>query len=119
MNTSSILKEAWRILRTYRVLWIFGFLLAMTTVTWETALLETLNDRQANQGLSIQSEDFNFNIPGADVTIDLDPADGFVILFDNNIKDAITVDIIVIIIGAVIAQVSYAVTVTIRIVDDK
>lgn len=91
MNTSPILKEAWQILRNYRVLWIFGFLLAMTTVTWETGLLETWDDPQANQGLIIRSGESQFTMPGADVTIDLTPADGFIILFDNNIKDAITV----------------------------
>jgi hypothetical protein len=91
VNTSIILKEAWQILRQYRVLWIFGFLLAMTTVTWEIGLLETWNDPQENQGLSIRSEDFDFTIPGADVTIDLTPTDGFIILFDNNVKDVIKV----------------------------
>ncbi len=92
MNISPILKEAWQILRHYRVLWIFGFLLAMTTVTWETGLLETWNDSQENRGLIIRSGDSQFTIPGADVTIDLTPADGFVILFDDNVKDAITVN---------------------------
>ncbi len=33
MKHTGVLKQSWHILRTYRLLWIFGFIVALTTLT--------------------------------------------------------------------------------------
>jgi hypothetical protein len=39
MSHVEVLKRAWKILWSYRVVWVFGVILALTTVSWETAVL--------------------------------------------------------------------------------
>jgi hypothetical protein len=47
MDHMKILKRAWHILWSYRALWVFGVILSITTVSWETSLLSNNNqDRQ-------------------------------------------------------------------------
>jgi len=38
MDYTKVLKRAWHIVRNYRAVWIFGIILALTTVSWATAL---------------------------------------------------------------------------------
>jgi hypothetical protein len=38
MDYTKVLKRAWHIMRDYRAVWIFGIVLALTTVSWGTAL---------------------------------------------------------------------------------
>lgn len=58
MDYIKILKRAWRMLWAYRALWIFGIILAMTTVSWESQFMYTLggNDGadQQDRGTTIQ-----------------------------------------------------------------
>jgi len=37
MDYTKVLKRAWHIVRNYRAVWIFGIILALTTVSWGTA----------------------------------------------------------------------------------
>ena len=38
MDYTKVLKQAWHIVRSYRAVWIFGIILALTTVSWGTAI---------------------------------------------------------------------------------
>jgi hypothetical protein len=38
MDYTKVLKQAWHIMRNYRAVWIFGIILALTTVSWGTAV---------------------------------------------------------------------------------
>ena len=61
MNQTQILRRAWKILWSYRTLWIFGIILALTSVS----------PRSNNVNYQLSSEDFNngrpFITPPADV----------------------------------------------------
>jgi hypothetical protein len=38
MDYTKVLKRAWHIMRNYRAVWIFGIVLALTTISWGTAV---------------------------------------------------------------------------------
>ena len=83
MNASETLKQAWKILVSYRLLWIFGFILALTTTSWESALLTDGNSWQEDRGIVIKTDESQLSLPSADVTFDFRPEDGFLILFPD------------------------------------
>lgn len=79
MNHQNVLEQAWRILRSYRRLWILGFALALTTCSWQG--VSGLGARyDSGQKMTIKSERFNLIIPGFEGTIDLTPEEGFQII---------------------------------------
>jgi hypothetical protein len=47
MDHIKILKRAWQIVWSYRALWIFGILVALTTVSWEASVLHRDYDQSA------------------------------------------------------------------------
>jgi len=53
MNYSQILKQAWHNVRHYRALWVFGIILALVTLSWETAALFNRNDQGQPPGINI------------------------------------------------------------------
>ncbi len=44
MDYTRILKRAWHLVKSYRALWVFGVILALTTFSWETAFWLGWND---------------------------------------------------------------------------
>ena len=38
MSHVEVLKRAWKMLWSYRAVWVFGIILALTTVSWETVV---------------------------------------------------------------------------------
>jgi hypothetical protein len=44
MDHMEVLKEAWHMVWRHRALWIFGIILALTTFSWETAVLYSRHD---------------------------------------------------------------------------
>jgi hypothetical protein len=76
MNHQNILKESWRILYSYRLLWILGFVLALTTCSWQGT--SNLGERyDSGQRLAIKTERGTLYIPGFEANVDLTPAEGF------------------------------------------
>jgi hypothetical protein len=61
MNHSNILKRSWQILWAYRALWVFGFLLALTTASGNPGSNSgtRFNRNQSQQAAPSQSEDWN------------------------------------------------------------
>ena len=53
MNYSQILRQAWQNLLNYRALWVFGIILALVTVSWETAALFDRDDQGQVSGINI------------------------------------------------------------------
>ena len=60
MNTSAIIKAAWQRVVHYRALWVFGFILALTTVSWGTlaALSSSGDGDQSDAGIQIQRRSY-------------------------------------------------------------
>jgi hypothetical protein len=56
MDHSNVIKRAWEITRAYRALWIFGLILALTTLSWGAPLFLTDRDarQEGYQGIEIQ-----------------------------------------------------------------
>lgn len=76
MNHKNVLKQAWQILWGYRLLWIFGFVLALTTCTWQGA--SNLGERyDSGQQITINLRNGTLVIPGARANVDLTSAEGF------------------------------------------
>jgi len=75
MNHQTVLKQAWHMLWSYRLLWILGFALALTTCSWQGAS-NFAGRYDDGQRLTIKSERFNLIIPGFEGTIDLTPDQG-------------------------------------------
>jgi hypothetical protein len=83
MNTVKILKRAWQIVWTYRALWLFGAILALTTATavypgpWR-------NQENANEWIKIKfTESFILKLPGEGLTIDLSTPERVSIWLDS------------------------------------
>lgn len=75
MNHQHILKQAWQILWNYRLLWLLGFVLALTTCSWQGA--SNLGERYDNgQRITVHSEHGTLFMPGFEATVDLTPAKG-------------------------------------------
>jgi len=76
MKHQNILKESWHILYSYRLLWILGFILALTTCSWQGT--SGLGERYDNgQRLVIETERGTLTVPGFEANVDLTPAEGF------------------------------------------
>ncbi len=54
MDHIQILKRSWHTMWRYKALWIFGFILALTTFSWESAML--FGDNNSGQGSTVQYE---------------------------------------------------------------
>jgi hypothetical protein len=54
MDHVQILKRSWHIMWRYKALWIFGLILALTTFSWESAML--FGDNNGGQGSAVQYE---------------------------------------------------------------
>jgi hypothetical protein len=79
MNHTDVLKQSWQILWSYRILWIFGFVIALTTCTWQGT--SNLGDRYDDgQRITVHVEKGTLVIPGFKADMDLTRADGFQIL---------------------------------------
>lgn len=59
MDYSKVLKQAWHNVRHYRALWIFGVILALTTVSLESTVLYSLDrdDEADRQGITIVTQE--------------------------------------------------------------
>jgi hypothetical protein len=83
MDYGKVLKRVWKIVWSYRVLWILGAILALTTVNgfyfgygW--------NRDEANRGVVIQvTDDSRLYLPGQGLTIDLTAPDGISVKVDD------------------------------------
>ena len=53
MDHIRVLKQAWQVLWRYRVLWVFGLILALTTVSWEAAALRN-DDEEGGTVFNVQ-----------------------------------------------------------------
>jgi hypothetical protein len=72
MKYSDILKQSWQILWNYRLLWIFGFIVALTTFPYQG--ISDWNDQwQAGEGTIIRTDENTVRFPGFDATVDLAP----------------------------------------------
>jgi hypothetical protein len=79
MNHTDVLKRSWQILWSYRILWIFGFAIALTTCTWQGTF--NLGERyDSGQRITVHLEKGTLFIPGFKADIDLTRADGFQVL---------------------------------------
>lgn len=79
MHYSEVLKGSWSILWRYRLLWVFGFIIALTTLPF--LQIADLNDSwQKDQGTIIHTGDGNFTFPGLDATVDVSSKNGTVII---------------------------------------
>ncbi len=79
MNHSQILKQSWYILWRYRILWVFGFLVALTTSP-SLQIADWDDSWNQNQGTVIETGDNTINFPGFDTTFDISRADGSIII---------------------------------------
>jgi hypothetical protein len=58
MDYGKVLKRSWNMVSRYRALWIFGIVLGLVTLSWETVLLGGLNDEnQYPRGIVITTMD--------------------------------------------------------------
>ncbi len=72
MKYMDILKQSWHILWNYRLLWIFGFVVALTTIPYLGQ--SDWNDQwQAGEGTIIRADENTIVFPGFDATVDLAP----------------------------------------------
>ena len=62
MNHIKILKRAWHILVSYRILWVFGIILALTTASWERGMFSGNDGGGGGGGDNGQS----FHLPNSD-----------------------------------------------------
>jgi hypothetical protein len=68
MDYTKVLKQAWKNVISYRALWIFGIILALTTVTTTNAMISDS---------ASQDEEYREGIMGSGVTLDIQPGDDF------------------------------------------
>jgi hypothetical protein len=79
MHYSEVLKGSLSILWRYRLLWVFGFIIALTTLPFFQ--FADLNDSwQKGQGTVIHTGDGNFTFPGLDANMDVSAGDGTIII---------------------------------------
>jgi hypothetical protein len=92
MDYTRIIYRAWELLKSYRVLWVFGFLLAMTTSSWGTWSLYGLNDHRYNDDprFSIQNLDSSTRITIEEIQVEIFPGQNIPIIVrsTNNPEDA-------------------------------
>jgi hypothetical protein len=92
MDYTRIIYRAWELLKSYRVLWIFGFLLAMTTTSWGTWSVYAINDRWDNDNppFSIQNLDSSTMITLEEIQVEVFPGQNIPIIVrsTNNPEDA-------------------------------
>jgi hypothetical protein len=92
MDYTRIIYRAWELLKSYRVLWIFGFLLAMTTTSWGTWSVYAINDRwdDDNPPVSIQNLDSSTMITLEEIQVEVFPGQNLPIIVrsTNNPEDA-------------------------------
>ena len=112
MNTSTIIKGAWQNVVRYRSLWVFGFILALTTVSWGTlaALRNTGDEDQSDAGIQIQRRSYE-SFPEAferAIQEELDQAAEELDTFAEELNITIKSDIVTILTGlAALAAVLY------------
>jgi hypothetical protein len=87
MDYGKVLKRVWNLVWSYRVLWILGAILALTTVNGFYFGYDWNRDEN-NRGIAIQVTDDNtLYLPGQGLTIDLTAPDGISItLGDGNLQ---------------------------------
>jgi hypothetical protein len=92
MDYTRIIYRAWELLKSYRVLWIFGFLLAMTTTSWGAWSIYGINDRWDNDNppFSIQTLDSSTMITLEEIQVEVFPGQNIPIIVRsaNNPEDA-------------------------------
>lgn len=84
MDYFNVLKKSWKTLWSYKVLWIFGIILALTTFSWKTLIFSERDNtnNETWQGLVVNYGDkLSFNIPGNDLRIIHQPEKGFSLQF--------------------------------------
>jgi hypothetical protein len=58
MNHTEVLKKAWNMVWRYRVLWVFGLIIALTTTSWGMSYLYTFDDDDGEfEGIVVQRRD--------------------------------------------------------------
>ena len=86
MDYFNVLKKSWKTLWSYKALWMFGIIIALTTFSWKTLLMSERNNTRDEswQGLVVNYGDkLSFNIPGNDLRIIHQPQNGFTLQFYN------------------------------------
>lgn len=84
MQYGNLLKRTWQLVRNYRVLWIFGAILALTTVGGFYFGSGWTQEEWQN-GITIKlSDDRTIYVPGDGLTIDFTTPEGLSVWFDDN-----------------------------------
>ncbi len=89
MNYTNVVSKAWRLVWNLRGLWLFGFVLALTTSSgslwiWKSNDWWNNEDGRALNGISIKvSEDHTFKILGEGMMIDLTAPNGTIVFFQD------------------------------------
>jgi hypothetical protein len=88
MEYGKLLKRTWQLVWSYRALWIFGAILALTTVSGFYFGRDWVQDESQNvnpRGIVVKlTEDRTIYLPGDGLTIDLTAPEGIAIWFDDN-----------------------------------
>lgn len=100
MQHSQILKQSWQILWRYRLLWVFGFLVALTTAP-ALQIADWDDSWKQSQGTIIETGDHTISFPGFDATFDISQADGSIIITPLrggepsviHLKDGLSIDL--------------------------
>ncbi len=71
MRYLDILKQSWQILWHYRLLWIFGFVLALTTFPWQGSI-DWSDEWNSNRGTIVRTDEDTLTFPGFDATVDVE-----------------------------------------------
>lgn len=83
MDYAKVLKRTWQLVWRYRALWIFGAILALTTVNG-FYLGHDWNRDERQQGIAVKiSDDHTIYLPGDGLTIDLTGPHGISLWFDD------------------------------------
>ena len=90
MSHVEVLKRAWKMLWSYRAVWVFGIILALTTVSWETVVLygggngddkgasvNYVNDEGGKLILNYKRQADGQSYEQGDIIIDYNPPDEF------------------------------------------
>ncbi len=85
MDYGNLLKRTWQLVRNYRVLWIFGAILALTTIGGFYFFDPDWAEDVRRDGIAVKiNENRTIYIPGEGLTIDLSRAEGPYVWFDDN-----------------------------------
>jgi hypothetical protein len=85
MDYSLILKRSWSYMWRYRALWLFGALLALTTVSGLYFIPGDTSQGSSGDGLTIQlTEDNQITFPGDSFKVEYDDQDGATFLVKDN-----------------------------------